>query len=351
MASEKRQSNVDLKKEIQESGHRYQFFSAVQALHRLSPLVVPVGELGPFSQEPVHFRHSTALHFHPGDVENIEIPAEGPARLTSTFLGLFGAASPLATHFSEDVIEAEQDDQPTLRAFYDIFHHRLISLYYRAWKKYRLQAGFRLNEEDSSTKRMLCMVGVDAYGARAESCLSRLEILELAPLLSMRARPPRVLILAIRRLLPGVDVTIEQFVERRAEIDPEDRMQLGRKSNRLGRNFTLGARVLDRSARFRIIMGPMDYDTCETFIPGGARYPILRRVIEQFSRGTLECEVDLLLNKNEIPRYCLASSRGGSLGVSTRLGAPHSERSGRMRVLLTDRAEDARAVLIDSNVA
>ena len=39
--------------------------------------------------------------------------------------------------------KAEANDQKSLKAFYDLFHHRLYSLFYRAWKKYRFAAGFR----------------------------------------------------------------------------------------------------------------------------------------------------------------------------------------------------------------
>lgn len=340
-----------LRDDLRDNGHRYGFFAAVKALHRLKAGSVPVGELGPVRDECVRFQHSTALHFHAGDIESIAFDETGRATLTATFLGLFGAASPLAAHFSEEVIRAEEDDRPTLRAFYDLFHHRMLSLYFRAWKKFRMESQFRLESEDQGTKRMLCMAGVDGHGARAESGLSRLEVLELAPLLAMRARPPRVLALALERLLPGVSVSIEQFVQRRAALDVDDRMQLGRSSNRLGTNLTLGARVVDRSARFRVIMGPVTYDECERLMPGGDQYSVLRRVIEQFTRGTLECEVDVLLKENETPGYKLGATRGALLGVNTRLGGTTGRRLGRMRVLLTERVEEARAVLVDENAA
>lgn len=347
MDGAQRKSNAALGEELAAHGHQFGFFAAVTLLHRLSKQGVPVGELGPLREEVVRFRHATSLSFHSSDIESIIVPENGPIRLTSTFLGLFGASSPLATQLCEDVLRAEEEDQPQLRAFYDLFHHRLISLYYRAWKKYRLAASFREDTEDIATKRMLCMVGVDAHGVRAESGLNRLEVLELAPLLSMRSRPPRVLVLALERLLPGLTVRLEQFVERKAVIDWEDRMQVGVRCNRLGVDYTLGARVLDRTARFRVILGPVDYDACETFMPGGPRYPVLRRVIEQFTRGTLECEVDVLLNDEQAPGYCLGSQRGSLLGFNTRLGRGTAQRRSLMRVLLTDNPDDARPTLIE----
>ncbi len=351
MASAERKPDAALIRELAENGHRYSFFAAVGLLQRLRPDAGAVGELGPVRGEAVRLRHATSLNFHSGDIESIDISEGKQARLTATFLGLFGAVSPLATQFSEDVLRAEEEDQPTLRAFYDLFHHRALSLFYRAWKKYRLAASFRTSSEDVGTKRMLCMVGVDGHGARAENGLSRLELLELAPLLSMRARPPRVLSLALRRLLPGIDVSIEQFVERRARIDEADRMRLGVSCNRLGHDFTLGMHVLDRTARFRVTMGPMNYDQCESLMPGGERYPVLRRVIEQFTRGTLECEVDIVLEQNAAPGYCLGARRGSTLGVNTRLGMGTTGQQSRMRVLLTDNPDDARPTLIEQPAA
>jgi len=346
MAGPQRQSDVALTRQLAEDGKRLDFFAAVHLLHRLKQGAAPSGTLGPYRDEPVRFRHSATLQFHSGDIEGIKLE-NGHVVLTSTFLGLYGAASPLAIHFSEDVIAAENADQTSLREFYDLFHHRLLGLFYRAWKKYRLHSVFRMGGEDEASKRLVCFVGVDGHGGQAETGLSRLELLELAPLLAMRARPPRVLVLALKRLLPGIRVGIEPFVQRRARIEIDDRFTLGRKSNVLGRDATLGAHVLDRSARFRVIFGPVSYDVCETLMPGGARYPILRRVIEQFTRGTLEAEVDVLLSQDSELGYCLGRQRGATLGVNTRLGhGQGSTAESRVRFLLSDDATAARATLI-----
>lgn len=351
MAGPERKPDPALKESLLAEGPHYRFFAAVQLLHRLDPDSVPVGELGPFAREALRFRHSPALVFHPGDVESIQFRENGQAELTSTFLGLYGASSPLAICFSEDVIRAEDADETSLRSFYDLFHHRALSLYYRAWKKYRLHTGFRLESEDPSSRRMQCFVGLDGHGTVAESGLGRREVLALAPLLAMRARPPRVLLAALRRLLPGVPVQIEQFILRRATIDQSDRMRLGTACNQLGVDYTLGARVLDRSARFRLVLGPVDYDQCETFMPGGSRYPTVRKAVEQFTRGTLECEVDVILKQDESPGYCLGNPRGGTLGVSTRLGRGTTGRQSCMRTVISNDPSEARASLIEMPAA
>src|SRR6186713_2365170 len=115
MASAERKPDSTLIDELATHGDRFGFFPAVALLHRLSDSRVPVGELGPVSEEAVRFRHATSLCFHAGDIEDIQFPAQGMPQLTSTFLGLFGSVSPLSTQYCEDVIRAEQDDQPQLR--------------------------------------------------------------------------------------------------------------------------------------------------------------------------------------------------------------------------------------------
>ncbi len=314
---------------------RFGFFQAVQLLHRMRPAAVPVGEYGPATEEPVRFHHDPALTFSASDVSSIRVPEneyEQPV-LTSTFLGLTGAASPLAMHFSEELIAAERDDQPSLRGFYDLWHHRVLSLFFRAWKKYRFSAGFRANLEDLFSRRALALVGIDAMGAISQRGLPPTVQLSLAPLLAMRTRSERALRIVICRMFPGVNVSIDQFVMRRARIDLDDRVHLGVRNTELSRNLTLGAHCIDRSGRFRLILGPMSRAMSEDFVPGGRHFARLRDVVGQFTRGVLECELELHVAEGEAGRYQLGAG-GAVLGVTTQLaGRP---RPVVMRVLLSD---------------
>ena len=98
MAIPQRQSDATLRRQLAEQGKKLDFFSAVHLLHRLKQGAAPSGMLGPFRDEPVRFRHSPALQFHPGDIEDMQIEENGQVVLTSTFLGLYGAASPRGRH-------------------------------------------------------------------------------------------------------------------------------------------------------------------------------------------------------------------------------------------------------------
>ena len=340
MASPERKSNADLNQLLASEGHRFGFFQAVALLHRLAPAgSVPVGELGPPDKEPIRFHHDNSLHFHTSDITSIipRVVRNGHvyAEMTSSFLGLIGAASPLASFMSEDVIRAENQDDTSVKAFYDLFHHRIISLFYRAWKKYRFSAGFRTDASDPFTRRALAFVGVDIAGAIPKHGLPPGELLPLAALLANRTRPARTLQIVLERLLPGTNVRIDMFVARRVMLEDDQRVKLGVQNSELSQSLTIGRSVIDRSGAFRVVVGPVGYDVYEAFAPGGRHHVTLRKVIEQFSGGTLESELELLLHEGDSPRFQLGSRRGSTLGVTTQLVAQRTKPM-RIRMRLSD---------------
>jgi type VI secretion system protein ImpH len=311
---------------LEREGRRFGFFQAVQLLHRLMPGKVAVGELGPPAAEPVHFLHDPRLIFHAREIASVHMRAleDGGVRaeMTTTFLGLFGASSPLGTVFAEEVLRAEAEDETSLRAFYDLLDHRLISLYYRSLKKHRFSAAFSAGSSDAFTGRMMTFVGVDVRGVAPSRGLPPFELLAMAPLLAMRSRSARTMKLIVERILPGLSVEIEQFVLRRVRIREDDRCVLGRSNNVLSANLAIGSSVADRTSRFRVVIGPVDYETYSSLMPGGDRHEVLRHVILQFAPAHLEPELEVVLTTEHLPRFQLGRERGGRLGATTRLPTP-----------------------------
>jgi type VI secretion system protein ImpH len=352
MATAKR-DDARLVKLLETQGETYGFFHAVSLLHRLAPEAVPVGGLGPADKEAVRFRHDPSLVFAASDVVSIKLTDEEGKRrqavVTSTFLGLTGAASPLATAMTDEVLRDLQDGEGNLAAFYDIFHHRLISLFYRTWKKYRFYSGFRDDGKDVFTQRALAFVGVDTHGASPRFNLPLSFQLSLAPLLSNRTRSARTLEVALRRVLPeGIDVWIESFVERVVEIPKEQRIRLGIANTTLAEDVVIGRRVHDRSGRFRIHVGPVSYERYEELLPGKNLHIALGRIVDHLSRGTLEAELEVRVKEEDTPHFMLGDPRGAILGSTTRLGG-RIKRALRARILLGDEHAETPPVLLDTD--
>jgi type VI secretion system protein ImpH len=337
---------------IVEEAPSYGFFQAVQLMHRLVPGSVPVGENGPAASEAIRFRQDPSLSFPTGDISSIKTQRSSAGTdqfvVTTTFLGLLGTSSPLATGMTEDLLRGDAEESAAAIALYDLFHHRVLSLYFRAWKKYRFDASFRRDGGDRFTPRALAFVGLDMRATPPKRGLPPADQLALAPLLALRTRPSRTLQIVLERLFPGTHVEIVPFVARRIEIEPVQRVQLGVANCKLDVDFAVGKSVEDRSGTFRVVIGPLGYEAFEAFIPGGRLHARLRQIIEQFSGGVLQPEVELQVAPEVAPRFELGGPRGTRLGVGSQLAGKRTKPM-RVRITLSDRFEHARAKIIDDD--
>lgn len=327
-------------------GRYRSFFQTVRAAERSQPGAAPIGQLGPAAQEFVWFRHDPSFSFATDDVSNV-VREQDRVTITTTFLGLTGTTTPLAIAFAESVIQAKDAEREALTAFYDLFHHRITSFIYRAWVKYRPMAQFQGEGQDPFTRRALALIGVDPSAPIAQGALPPFVQLALAPVLVGRVRSARALEQVLKRVFPDTPMKIECFIERRVVLSDSERTKLGLVKTTIGEDFTIGRSVRDRTGRFRVVVGPIDQDASKRFFPGGQDFPKLRGVVEHFTRGVLEAEMEVELDESASPRFRLGAAVGGRLGETSRIGTKEYGPT-RMRYLLSDNMQDVRPTVVQS---
>ncbi|NPC71207.1 type VI secretion system baseplate subunit TssG [Corallococcus sp. AB004] len=307
------------------------FQPLVAFLERLTSAAVPVGGPGPASEEAIRFRHDASLAFSAGDVSQLRIHSQagehgGPAHVVevvTTFLGLTGAVSPLPDYIVEEIAQ-EDPDALSRRAFLDLFHHRLLSLLYRALARYSLEAETSRGASDAWSQRVLALAGVDVYERPYSGLLAPEQLLRLVPLLASRARTGRSLELALTDVLSPVlgeaTVTLQQFAGRWVDLEADNRMRLGRANTHLGRSMLLGARLFDRSGRFDIVISPLDGDVYRRLLPEGDLSPVVREVVDLFVRDPLDCALVLGVRERALPPFRLSRESPTRLGQDSYLG-------------------------------
>lgn len=318
------------------------FIALVEHLARL--FGTRVGEATLLREEPIRFRHDPSLVFHTGDVASMEV-RDGVVWVTSTFLGATGAVSPLAAFFTEDLLRADAADGPTLSAFYDLLHHRLLALTFRALARSRPAFGVVRSGNDPLTRRALSTLGLGPK--RAEAPLSSLALLGRARLLARRPRGREALEQALALAFPRLRVTVTDFVERRVALPREQRFCLGQSNHQLGRETRLGRHRQAQSDRIRLRLGPVDRPAFERLLPGGPDHRALLRVVREITGGLVDVEVEIEVERGEEPRASLgrpkgASTSGALLGRSALVLTSRKDRKVLTRFALTETDETSR---------
>ena len=139
MAASGGRTDPSLEEALFDRGYEFEFFQAVRLLARLFPLRIAVGGTAKPAEEIVRFGARLSMAFPASAVHDIErVPdSPDPARMTVAFMGLTGTQGILPFFYTEYTIARKAAKDHALSAFLDLFNHRFLSLFYRAWEKHR----------------------------------------------------------------------------------------------------------------------------------------------------------------------------------------------------------------------
>jgi type VI secretion system protein ImpH len=315
--------------------HRTGFFSMVSLLERMTRDAVRIGGDGPPADEAIRFRHDPSLTFAAGDISSARVkrvPIDpdnryGPSRpvieLVTTFLGLTGSASPLPLYIAEEV-NHEDEESGARRDFLDIFHHRLISILYRAVSRYSPVREHRSGGGDVWMDRALAISGMDPETFVTGCSIPPGKLLRLAPLVARRGRGVRALVKALNLVLgeqlgPDGLVEIEEFAGGWVRIHTGQRSALGVRNHDLGHAAMLGEKAYDKGGRFKVIVGPLDNRGRDAFSENGEGLLLLKDCVNLMVRESLDYDVELRISAGAARPFCLSTVKPSKLGLNTRL--------------------------------
>lgn len=316
MAGTDWQSRHPLEMDLLQDSRHYSFYEAIRLLHGLHRDAPKVGYQGPAERERIRIRPLLSMGFPSADVDHVEAidmpDGSQRYRLNITFMGLYGSSTPLPNHYTEDLLRME-DDESLLRGFLDLFHHRLLSLLFRVWEKYRHTVQYDARGKDYYSQRLLTLVGAALEMLPRDEALRPGRLLAYAGLFTQHPRSAASLQALLADHFPEAPVTIEQFKGRWCSIESRARTRLGEANSSLGADMTVGSAVFDRAGNFGISFGPMDHEPFMGMLPDSDNMAQLRELADMFNNDCLDYEVTLILRGAEIKPAQLSSTH-------TRLG-------------------------------
>ncbi|MCX7427396.1 MAG: type VI secretion system baseplate subunit TssG [Planctomycetia bacterium] len=323
-------NRAPLSRELSDEAYRFDFFQAVRVLERMAvetpsvegaPPRKPVGYDDSPRDEAVRFRALVSRTFPTGSVVAVSEPGAtppAPTEMLVAFMGLTGPGGALPQHYTTLLIERGRLRDFALRDFLDLFNHRIISLFYRAWEKYRFPVAYeratRAGEEDLFTGCLFSLVGLGTAGLRDRLEFDDEAFLYYAGLFAHQ--PPCAA--SLGQILADyfeLRVDVLQFLGQWLYLTEEDQSSLPSPkcpaglNTRLGTDVVVGERTWDIEGKFRVRLGPIGYAQFRRLTPSGDALRPLCQMIRSYVGAQFDFDIQPVLKGPEVP-WCRLGGDG-----------------------------------------
>ena len=231
-----------------------------------------IGEDGSPLKEVIRFKTVSSLGFSLDRIKNIKSDSSksNHYEFFVSFMGLLGVAGVLPQHYIRLSLERIKRGDDALAEFIGLFEHRLISLYYKAWGKYKLPIQYESSPVKGSDNFSSVLKGLSGFNRGKELQLY------YAGHYSRSNRPLSNLQSIVAELI-NTEVVIESMVGRWLPIYQKDRCQSGiyGKNHQLGTGIVLGRRYWDVQSKIVMTIGAISMEQYLDLAPGKPLYDLL----------------------------------------------------------------------------
>jgi len=325
---------------LKEDPFSLDFFVALRGLESEFRRLPKIGTSRTPRQDAIRFGQRPDLAFSTSTLEELEERGGVPAKLFVRFFGLLGPNGPLPIHLTEYTRERLRNMRdPTLGAFFDVFHHRLVSLFYRAWAVNQMAVDYDRPDKSRFSTYVGSAAGLGIPSVRHRDTIPDNAKLHYAGALASRTRNA-----------VGLEAVLADFFQVAAEVvslvgcwmtlPGRNRCRLGgpEEGAQLGVSTILGFRVWDVENRFRVRLGPLTLERFQSFLPTEEAFRRLMDWIALYTGNQLRWDLQLLLFAGEVPATVLGG--GAQLGWTSWLKSePFVNNS---EHLVIDRSESTR---------
>lgn len=327
MASQDRSTANHIVYDLVKNSEQYSFFQAVQLLNDYNILVTDDEGKETLKETLIQFSVNPQLIYNKSDIETVNLKQTNEkliAQMSVNFLGLYGAASPLPAFYSEGILQAKDGGDST-KEFMDLFNHRMISLVYKCWEKYRYYQQYKFSSElngssDSFTNWMFALCGLVEPEQRNDPDVDWNRLLPFIGMLGMRCHSVSVIESILRFYYQFKNFHVCSNMQRFVLIEDDQQNRLGEQCSTISDDIVLGNLVEDRSGKFRIKITELSYERFIQFLPNGENYASLRKIVDYVLRDQLDYDIELQLVKYEVPELSLSNHNQEKLGWTTWFG-------------------------------
>jgi len=315
MAGKDRNQNADiaLLQAMGDEPYRFGFFEAmrqIECMHRDAPRL---GKSLRPADDPVRLGQRPSLRFASSTLASFQQRQEAPL-LQVYFMGLLGPNGPLPLHLTEYIRQRKLNARdPVPAEFLDMFHHRLLSLFYRAWADKEPTVHFDRPEDDRFAFYVGALCGLAPPALRRRDAMPDAAKLHFSAYLGGHTKHAHGLASMLQNYF-HITVKIRELVGEWLDIPTESYCYLDddEDTGQLGVSAVCGTRSWQCQHKFTVQLGPIDFKDYQRMLPSGNKLRILRDVVRNYIGLEFTWDLNLVLEKQQVPP--------ARLGEQVRLG-------------------------------
>ena len=246
---------------------RFDYFAVLRHLERIFKDQPRIGDSASLREEFARFGQDPFMEFPASNIARVAQHAEA-LRIFVRHLGLLGpqGALPLAT--TEEAYHFALAEDDAFPRFLDLFNHRFIQLFFRAWADARPIAQHDRPDADRFVAYVGSAIGIGSAPYHGLDSLPDAAKLGFAGLLGAQAKSASRLAAAIHGMF-SVKAEVEEFVGSRLILEASEWTMLGNRHNVLGEDALLGRSIFSVEDKIRIRIFTANLAQYVRFLPTG----------------------------------------------------------------------------------
>jgi type VI secretion system protein ImpH len=286
------------------------FYRFLQWLEQTHPEYPPLGSTSALRNDPVRLRPHPGMGFPASEFKGFELhPDENPASaptVRTTFMGLYGVDSPLPTSYIDDIAQ-RREGHDTIEHFLDIFNHRILTQFYRIWRKHSYPATFEPGGSDKISQSLLGLVGLGISGTAEQIDTPLSRFLALLGVMRQPARTTEGLQALVGMVAPNTQATVTPHYPRHIPV-PE--LRFG-EAIALGERPVLGGVGHDINSTVKIDLFTEDKTEAAGWLPPAhTLYNDLLTLLRVYLGWRLDAHITLTLPLRLLPAPRLSTRHG-----------------------------------------
>lgn len=312
MDREPQSAAARLTAQLQNDISRTSFYRFCQLLEQSQPGAPALGSTWQIGNDPVRFRPHPGMGFPAGEFKCLELPDAddtpgAPATARVTFMGLYGVTSPLPTAYIDDIAQ-RREGYEAVSDFLDIFNHRLITQFYRVWRKYSWPATFEAGGRDKTSGYLLSLAGLGLKGCADTTAAPLSRFLALTGMMRLPTRTAEGLLAIVQLLAPDTRAKVTAHDPARVALRQMLAVRTTGPVSLQGRPV-MGSHAVDVNHQVHLQLTTDNPDEAAGWLPGGILHDDLLAMLPVWLGARLDVRMTLTLARELLPDASVSCQR------------------------------------------